>query len=269
MKKRIIPFLVLIALAAGCAPQATPVPEPTADLNALVGTMMAATLTAIAPTPLPPTETPTPEPTAAPIPPGTMLEEFAAGFTYPNPGVWSDPFDSARVKVKHNYVVAVDQDYLKYTFQDPETYLYTFSEKEMPADVVVETSYLNIDTKNSEVAVVCRVDAATRGKWYEFRILHYEQTGAIYYFEKKEVYGDQYVQLAKVRLPVELYRDKENRIEGRCQGDTLTLSLNGQQVTSVQDSRLPSGGLVGLGGVSHGKVPMNISFSYMNVTPAQ
>jgi hypothetical protein len=267
MKKKFLITFVLATMIAGCTPQATPIPEPTADLNALVGTMMAATLTAIAPTPAPPTQTPAPEPTATQLPPGTLQEEFGAGFTYPNATIWSDPFDTARVNVKHNYTVTAEQDYLKYTLNDPETYLYTFYQKEMPADVSIETSYLDVDTQSSEASVVCRADP-TLTKFYEFRIVHFEKAGVIYYFEKS-VYYDQYKKLAYAKLPVELFRDKENRLEGRCQGNTLTLFLNGQQVVSVQDSKISSGGFVGLGGMSHKKVPMTISFNYMNVVPAQ
>jgi hypothetical protein len=267
MKNRLISIIMLTVFAAGCTPQPTPVPEPTADINVLVGTMMAAKLTAIAPTPAPPTETPAPEPTAIPLPPGTLQEEFGAGFTYPNASVWSDPLDTARVNVKHNYAVTAEQDFLKYTLNDPETYLYTFYQKEMPADVSIETSYLDVDTQSSEASVVCRADPSL-SKFYEFRIVHFEKAGVIYYFEKS-LYYDQYKRLAYAKLPVELFKDKENRLEGRCQGDTLTLSLNGQQVVSVQDSKIPAGGLVGLGGMSHKKVPMTISFNYLNVVPAQ
>lgn len=266
MKNRLFSLILLTALAAGCTPKATPIPEPTADINALVGTMMAVTLTAIAPTPVPPTETPAPEPTATPLPPGTLLEEFGGGFAYPNES-WTEPFDTARVNVKHNYTVTAKQDYLKFSFNDPETYLYTFSKNEMPADVSIETSYLNIDTQSSEASVVCRADPSLT-RFYEFRIVHFEKAGVIYYFEKS-LYYDQYKKLAYAPLPVELFRDKENRLEGRCQGDTLTLSLNGQQVVSIQDSKIPSGGLVGVGGMSHKKVPMTISFNYLNVVPAQ
>lgn len=269
MKKMIIITFIITIFLASCAPQPIVPAEPTIDINALVGTMMAATLTAVAPTPVPPTETPAPEPTATPLPPGTLTENFSADFTYPNPEFWSDPFDAARVSVQHNYTVTVEQDFLKYSFFDPETYLYTFHQNEMPADIVLETSYLNIDTQSSEASVICRVDPSTRQKWYEFRIVHFEKAGVIYYFERKEQYGDQYTKLAYAKLPVELFRDKENRLEARCQGENLTLSLNGQQVVTVQDTRLPAGGLAGLGGVSHTKVPMTISFNYLKVVPAQ
>lgn len=269
MKKILFCTFIITILVASCSPQPTVPAEPTADINALVGTMMASTLTAIAPTPIPPTDTPAPEPTATPLPPGTLNEGFSADFTYPNPEYWSDPFDAARVSVQHNYTVTSEQDFLKYSYFDPETYLYTFNQKEMPADVAMETSYLNIDTQSSEASILCRVDPVNRNKWYEFRIVHFEKAAVIYYFERKEQYGDQYTRLAYGKLPVELFRDKENRLEGRCQGNTLTLSLNGQQVISVEDTRLQSGGLVGLGGVSHTKVPMTISFNYLKVAPAQ
>lgn len=267
MKKKIILIVMLAAMVVGCSPKPTPPAEPTVDINALVGTMMAATLTAIAPTPVPPTNTPAPEPTATPLPPGTLDEQFTAGFTYPNPAYWSDPFEASLVK--HTYTVTAEQDFLKYTFLEPETYLYTLYQKEMPADIVVETSYLNIDTQNSEASIVCRVDPASRLKWYEFRIIHFERAAVIYYFERKDVYQNPYQRLAYKLLPVELFRDRENRLEAKCQGNKLTLSLNGAEVVSVEDNKLPGPGLVGMAGVSHGKVPMTIGFNYLSVKPAQ
>lgn len=265
MKKTIISFILLAAITAGCAPKPAPA-EPTADISVIVGTMMAATLTAIAPTPVPPTETPAPTPTVTPLPPGTLAEEFSTGFTYPNPEYWSDPFDVSLVK--HNLNVTVEQDALKYNFTDPQTYMFTFYQKEMPADVSIETTYLNIDTQNSEASVVCRMDPISRLKWYEFRIIHYEQAGVIYYFERKDVYQNPFQRLAYKKLNVELFRDRENRLQAVCKGNTLTLFLNGAEVVSVEDTKLPGPGLVGLGGVSLGKVPMSISYNYLNVVPA-
>ncbi len=155
MKKILITILMLAVLTAGCTPKATPPAEPTPDINVIIGTMMAATLTAVAPTPVPPTDTPAPEPTPTEVPPGTLLEEFGANFKFPNTD-WSEPFDVSLVK--HNFIVSVDQDYLKYDYTDPETYLYTFYQKEMPADVSVETTYMMNTTQSSEASVVCRVD---------------------------------------------------------------------------------------------------------------
>ncbi len=268
MKFRLISLFIIAGLVSGCSPKATPIPTATMDIGIIVETMMAATLTAIAPTQIPPTATFVPEPTSTPLPPGTILEEFGTGFHYPNED-WSESFDAARVSVKHNYTITGENDYLKFSFSDPETYLYTFNNNVLPADIAMETSYLNIDTQSSEASVLCRVDQATRSRWYEFRIVHFEKAGVIYYFERKEVYGDQYTKLSYVKLPVELYKDRENRLEGRCQGNTLSLILNGQEVTSVQDNKIQTGGLVGLGGISHKKVPMTISFNYLNVVPAK
>jgi len=264
MKKNLIIPILFVFFSAGCGPQPTPA-QPTEDINAIVGTMMATTLTAIAPTPVPPTNTPPPEPTAIPTQPGTLMEEFGAGFTFPDPN-WLTPVEASLVK--HKYEVAAVPEALRYVLQESETYLYTFNKREMPADVAIETTYLNLE-RSSEPALVCRVDPATQTKWYEFRIVPYENAGTIYYFERQDVYRNPYTRLAYARLTVELFRDKENRLLATCKGNKLTLNLNGQDVVSAEDTRLPGGGLIGMGGVTHSKVPVTMDFQYINVQPPQ
>jgi hypothetical protein len=264
MKKTTGLILSLFILASGCAPQAAP-PAPTPDMVAIVGTMLVAELTAAAPTP---TETPVPTPTATPIPPGTLQEDFNPDFVYPNPAYWSDPYDT--VLLPHSYSVTAEQGYLKYSFYDPETYLYTFYQEEMPPDVVVETSYLNSPTQSMETSVVCRMDQVSRTKWYEFRIVHFERAAVIYYFDRVDVYHNPYNRLAYAKLNVELFSDRENRLEAICKGNKLTLMLNGQEVVSVEDNTLPGPGLVGMGGASHNNgVPLDILFNYLYVRPAE
>ncbi len=260
MKKTTGLLLSFFILASGCAPQAAAPEIPTPDVQAIVGTMLVAELTAAAPTP---TETPVPTPTVTPLPPGTLNENFESDFTYPNPEYWSDPFDVSQVP--HTYEVKADQGYLYYLFSDPETYLYTFYQNEMPADVVVETSFQASETHSVETAVVCRMDQDSRTKWYEFRIIHFERAAVIYYFDRKDVYNNPYRRLAYAKLNVELFSDRENRLEGVCQGNTLKLMLNGQEVVSAEDTTLPGPGLVGMGGVSHYKVPLTIAFNYLTV----
>ncbi|MHC1782284.1 MAG: hypothetical protein AB9891_05890 [Anaerolineaceae bacterium] len=264
MKKTTGLVLSLCILTTGCTPKAAPPAAPTPDIQAIVGTMLVAELTASAPTP---TNTPVPTPTATPIPPGTLGENFDVGFTYPNPEYWSDPYDT--VLLPHTYSVTADQGYLHYSFAEPETYLYTFYQKEMPPDVVVETSFLNTATNSIETSVVCRMDQVSRTKWYEFRIIHFERAAVIYYFDRQDVYHNPYRRLAYAPLNVELFSEQENRLEGICKGNKLTLVLNGQEVVSAEDTALPGAGLVGIGGVSHNKIPLDIYFNYLNVRPAE
>lgn len=270
MKNTLLTITILASIMAGCAPKPTPVQEPTADLNSVVGTMMAATLTAIAPTPVPPTETPAPTPLPTELPPGTLVEEFGPDFVFPNPQ-WSTPYDATDPtgQVKHAFTVSASQDMLQMDLPDAETYPYIFYEKEMPADVVIETSYKITGSKSSEAAVVCRVDSATRLTWYEFRVNHYERSGVIYFFNRVDPVNNPYNRLAYEKLPVELFTDKANRIEAICKGNTLTLSVNGEKVASVEDTKLVGGGLVGMAGFVHKQIPLNVSFNNFKVIPAK
>jgi len=265
IKKTVLTFTLLTALAAGCAPK--PALAPTPDINVVVATMMAATLTAVAPTPVPPTDTPAPIPTPTELPPGTLNEEFGPNFVFPNSD-WSAPYDATDPtgEVKHTFTISVIPDFLKFDLPDAETYVYTFYEKEMPADVVIEAGYLINGSQSSEAAVVCRKDAKSP-TWYEFRVDHYERAGIIYYFNRKDPYNNPYQRLAYAKLPVELFKDRENRIQAICKGNKLSLLVNGQPTTSVEDSKLPGAGLVGLGGFVHKQIPINVQFNYLHVSP--
>jgi hypothetical protein len=269
MKKTLLTFIIAAAIVAGCAPKATPVPQPTPDINSVVGTMMAATLTAIAPTPVPPTETPAPTPLPTDLPPGTILEEFGPGFDLSKSG-WLPPYDATDPTgtVKHAFTVSAVDDMLQMDLPAAETYPYLFYAKEMPADVVMETSYKITGSKSSEVAVVCRVDPSTHLSWYEFRVNHYERSGVIYFFNRVDPVNNPYNRLAYAKLPVELFTDKSNRIEAICKGNTLTLSVNGEKVISVEDTKLTGAGLVGFAGFVHKQYPINISFNNFKVSPA-
>jgi hypothetical protein len=267
MRNTLISLTILAAMAAGCAPK--PAPVPTLDLSVVVGTMMAATLTAIAPTPAPPTETPAPIPTPTELPPGTLDEEFGAGFVFPNPN-WTTPYEATNPtgEIKHNFAVNVIPDFLQINLPEAETYVYTFYNKEMPADVMIDSAYIIEGKRYTEAAVACRVDPTTKTKWYEFRVNHLDKSGVIYYFDRVDIYHNPYNRLAYAKLPVELFSDRENRIHAVCQGNKLSLFVNDTLTASVEDKRLPGAGLVGLGGFVHSQVPLNVNFNYFRVKPA-
>jgi hypothetical protein len=266
MQTRLISFLFLFTLLAGCAP--SPAPEPTPDINLIIGTMMSSTLTAIAPTPVPPTETPAPEPTPTETPPGTLKDDFGAGFVFPVNG-WFPPYDSTDPtgQVNHNYSVSADQDFLKFELLDVETFIYAFNQKDLPADVEVYTSYKLVGKRNAEVALACRVDPNTRTSWYEFRINHFDRTGHIYYFNRVDPYNNPYNRLGYAKLPVELFTEQENRFRAICQGSKLTLFLNDIEVVSVEDPKIPGGGFAGLGALVHSEPPLNVFFNNLYVNP--
>ena len=269
MKKIVLTITLLAAIAVGCAPKPTLNLEPTPDINVVVATMMAATLTAVAPTPVPPTDTPALIPTPTELPPGTLNEEFAPDFVFPNPD-WSAPYDATDPMgdKKHTFAINVIPDFLQIDLPDAETYVYTFYNKEMPADVVIESGYLINGSQSSEAAVVCRKDVnSPTPTWYEFRVDHYERAGIIYYFNRKDPYNNPYQRLAYAKLPVELFKDRENRIQAICKGNKLSLIVNGEPTTSVEDTKLPGAGLVGLGGFVHKQIPLNVQFNYMHVSP--
>jgi hypothetical protein len=202
------------------------------------------------------------------MPPGTVIQEFGEGFTFPN-AEWSEPYEATNPtgEIKHAFAVNAIPDFLQINLPEAETYVYTFYNKEMPADVTIDSGYVKDGKRYSEAAVVCRANLETKA-WYEFRINHLDDSGVIYYFNRVDVYHNPYQRLAYAKLPVQLYADTENRIHATCQGTKLSLMLNDTPVISIDDTKLPAAGLVGVGGFVHNQTPLNINFSYFRVKPA-
>jgi len=154
-----------------------------------------------------------------------------------------------------------------FQFTDKETYLYKFVKQPMGADVVIESSYQAFSQIYNGIAFVCRAKS-DYSAWYEFRLSSVAKF-AIYRFDQalKDEYKNPYIELASGSADAtKLYPTKPNVVKATCKGSTLSLEVNGNSLTSVQDDALQEDGLVGLGAMSQNNLPMSIRFDYIKVS---
>ncbi len=223
------------------------------------------------PTQPPPTEQPiqideptsTPEPTEPPAteapvatePPAPQAQQFfTEEFDSPLSSDWSSftlyddtvsDLDKVKVEAKDGNLV--------WDLNSKYVYYYLFYGAFKYEDVVVETKADNRGKNNNSVSLICRYDPEVG--WYEFNIAN-NGLYNILYAEISDSGKVNYKSIAnggsndiKAGLGV-------NEYGAKCQGDELSLTINGAKVISIKDKKY---------GLRSGQV--GVSVSSFNVTP--
>jgi hypothetical protein len=257
--KRLRPLLFFVALllAVGLAcsvfsgPKDTPTPPPPTDEPIIIDE----------PTPLPdPTEAPLTEepipteviPTEPPVPQSQPF--FTEEFDNPLSSDWStyiiyDETESDTDKVK----VEAEDGNLVWDFDSKYVYYYLFYSAYEYEDVQLEVRADNRGKNNNSVSLICRYDPDAG--WYEFNIAN-NGLYDILYAEVLDSGKIRWNPIAnggsndiKAGLEVNEYLIK-------CEGDELTLEVNGADVISIRDKNY---------GLRKGQV--GVSVSSFNVLP--
>ncbi len=209
---------------------------------------------------------PTEEPTKAPD--RKVVDEFMDEFTTMDPD-WSGPFTvtTKALPGKALSKVSIEDGWLSFNIQDEETYMYEFYLNPAAADVVLETKYQpgGNHTVNG-IALVCRA-AEDFSSWYEFRVSSSNRY-SIFLYDKSRKENDDlnpYVELAG-GVSSTISPAKTNVFRAMCNGTSLVLEMNGEQVASVQDGTLQEDGLVGVGAMSSNLTPTFVKFDYLSVS---
>jgi len=257
--KRLRPllFFVLMLLVVGLAcsvfsgPKDTPTPPPPTDEPIIIDE----------PTPLPdPTEAPVTEeplpteviPTEPPVPQSQQF--FTEEFDNPLSSDWStyivyDETESDTDKVK----VEADDGNLVWDFDSKYVYYYLFYGAYEYEDVQLEVRADNRGKNNNSVSLICRYDPDTG--WYEFNIAN-NGLYDILYAEVLDSGKTRWNPIANggsndINAGLEV-----NEYLIKCQGDELTLEVNGADVISIHDKKY---------GLRKGQV--GVSVSSFNVLP--
>jgi len=156
---------------------------------------------------------------------------------------------------------------LTVTLADQETYLYRFYKLPQPADSFIETEFRMDGQKENQVALVCRA-AQDQSAWYEARI---SGTGVFQIYSYSRARKTQedlnpFVPLAQGAASAGAFDAGQfNLVRLTCQGNRLSLNFNqGRQVIDVEDDRLRSDGLLGIGVMAYGNPDTIIQFDEVN-----
>lgn len=250
-------FIVGMACAGGATPP-TQAPPPTEEVPVIP------TEAPPQPTEVPPTEAPATE-VATEEPASQAQQFFTEEFDNPLSGDWStftitDPNLSDLEKV----TVEADGGNLVWDLNSEWVYYYLFYNAFEYEDVKVEAIADNRGRNNNYVSLVCRYDPNTG--WYEFNIAN----NGLYNILFAEILDNgkiRYNRVANGGSNAIKIGKEVNEYSATCQGEELTLQINGDEVISIDERnyRLRSG-QVGISVSSENVLPILIEMDWIRIS---
>lgn len=149
----------------------------------------------------------------------------------------------------------LDQSKLRVDIQDPNTWLYFYLDPLDVSDVRIDTKVENLGRNNNNVSLVCRQSDAG---WYEFNVAN---NGEYTIFRYDPALAEPYVALFTGGSTAIKTGKGTNEITAVCQGNQLTLGINGVEVRTVRDNNLKTG-KVGFSVSSFDVTPIIMDFDY-------
>jgi hypothetical protein len=254
-----VSLLLIVGMACSFGSQPTtqaPPPEQPVQVDI-------ATAVPPEPTEVPPTEAPPPTATEPPVPQAQQF--FTEEFDNPLSGDWSiftitDPNASDLEKV----TVEADGGNLVWNFDSEYVYYYLFYNAFTYEDVKVEARADNRGKNNNSVSLICRYDEEVG--WYEFNIAN----NGLYDILFAEVLDNGKIRWNRVANGGSnaINQGKEvNEYSITCQGEELTLNINGDEVISIKERnyRLRSG-QAGISVSSFDVLPILIEMDWLRIS---
>lgn len=257
-----VALLLIVGMACSFGSQpATQAPPPDQPIQVSNPT------SAPQPTEVPPTEEPTevPPPTATEPPVPQAQEYFTEDFDNPLSSDWSvftitDPNASDLDKVK----VEADSGNLVWDLDSEYVYYYLFYNAFTYEDVKVEARADNRGKNNNSVSLVCRYDEEIG--WYEFNIAN----NGLYDILYAEVLDSGKIRWNRIANGGSnaINQGKEvNEYSIACEGDNLTLNINGDEVISIKDKKYGlRSGQVGISVSSFNVLPILIEMDWLKIS---
>jgi hypothetical protein len=251
-------LIVGIACSGGTTPP-TQAPPPTQPVQ-VIPTEAPPQPTEAPPTEIAPTELPATEPPAPPA------QQFSTQeFDDPLSGDWSvftitDPNLSDLDKV----TVEADGGNLVWDIDSEYVYYYLFYNAFTYEDVKVEARANNRGKNNNSVSLICRYDEEIG--WYEFNIAN-NGLYDILYAEVLENGKIRWNRIANGGSNAIQQGKDVNEYSATCQGDELTLNINGDEVISIKDKKYGlRSGQVGVSVSSFNVLPILIEMDWFKIS---
>jgi hypothetical protein len=256
----LVSMLLIVGLAcSGGATPPTQAPPPTQPVQVIP------TEAPPEPTEPPATEPPATEPPATEPPAPQGQQFFTEEFDTPLSGDWNiftitDPNLSDLEKV----TVEADNGNLVWNFDSEYVYYYLFYNAFEYEDVKVEARADNRGKNNNSVSLICRYDENIG--WYEFNIAN----NGLYDILYAEVLDNGKIRWNRVANGGSnaINQGKDvNEYSATCQGEELTLNINGDEVISIKERnyRLRSG-QAGISVSSFDVLPILIEMDWIRIS---
>ncbi len=239
--KFLLPLVILVVMLAGCSPN---------DTNLLKEELV----------------TPTALPTNTPVPEEDTERSLYDDFSVADPA-WLDTYVVTTSAGNDSMISKVELKggNLVFDIQEAETYLYKFYKNPARPDVVIEASVEGNGAQVNGMALVCRAKNDYSG-WYEFRVSD-EARYFVYRYDQalKTDEKNPYIELASGKFSKDVFTPFDaNTLRMTCEGNTISVEVNGNLITELEDYALPESGMVGLGGMSHNMLPVIVNFDYLS-----
>jgi len=250
-------FIVGLACRFG-SPAPTQAPPPTQPVQ-IIPTAVPPQPTEVPPTEAPPTEVVTEAPVSQ------AQQYFTEEFDTPLSGDWSvftitDPNVSDLEKV----TVEAENGNLVWNFDSEYVYYYLFYNAFTYEDVKIEARADNRGKNNNTVSLICRYDENVG--WYEFNIAN----NGLYEILFAEVLDNGKIRYNRIANGGSnaINQGKEvNEYSATCQGDELTLNINGDEVISIKDKKyVLRSGQVGISVSSFNVLPILIEMDWIRIS---
>ena len=128
----------------------------------------------------------------------------------------------------------IENSTLHMDISDSNTWVYFYLDSLDVDNVLVETKFENLGRNNNNVSVICRYSDAG---WYEFNVANNGEY-TIFRYDAPE---DNYTALFSGGSTLIKTGKDSNVITAICNGDQLTLGINGQAVRTIRDKNMKSG----------------------------
>ena len=199
-----------------------------------------------------PSETPTDAPTqpSAPEAEPYYTEEFSAP-----PDDWT--YSLVRGDAA-DFDLYTDHNVLVFDLNGENVWLYLTYDPYIYTDVRVDARAENLGNNNNAVTLICR--ANDRG-WYEFNV----QNSGLYQIYRYDTARDEFILLYNGGVQNLRVGKDTNDYTIICEGDRLTLGVNGVEVRTVENSYL-SEGQVGISVASFDSWPVLVEIDYITIS---
>lgn len=154
--------------------------------------------------------------------------------------------------------IYTDNGMLTLYIDHTDVYAYLTYDKYTYTDVRIDTEAENLGRNNNNVSLLCRYND---NGWYEFNIAN----SGLYNIYRFDVNRNDYIELASGGSTLINIGQDTNTYTAVCQGDKLTLGINGVEVKTVRDKNLKEG-QIGLSVSSFNVTPIEVNFNWFEIS---